>query len=50
VNELAVRLSRKSKLPLGAALIAGSTVFLTFPALWIVFIGPALVIFIQHPS
>ena len=50
LNEFAVRLSRKGKLPIGAALIAVSTVFLTFPALWIAFLGPALVVFIQHPS
>jgi hypothetical protein len=50
VNEFAVRLSRKGKLPVGAALIAVSTAFLTFPALWIVFLGPALVVLFQHPS
>ncbi len=49
-NEFAIRLSRKGKLPIGLALVAVSTVFLTFPALWIVFIGPALIAFIQHPS
>lgn len=50
VNELAVRLSRKGKLPVGALLIVVSTIFLTFPALWIVFVGPALVVLLQHPS
>jgi hypothetical protein len=50
VNELAVRLCRKGKVPVGAALIAASTVLLTFPALWLVLIGPALVVFIEHPS
>ena len=50
MNDFAVRLFRRGKLPVGALLIAVSTIFLTFPALWIVFIGPALVVFIQHPS
>jgi hypothetical protein len=45
-NELAIRLSRKGNLPIGTALIAASTVFLTFPALWLVLIGPAVVIYI----
>ena len=50
VNEFAIRLSRKGMLPIGAALVAISTVLLPFPALWMVFIGPALVVFIQHPA
>ncbi|HET7421175.1 MAG TPA: hypothetical protein VFL27_12410 [Candidatus Dormibacteraeota bacterium] len=50
VNEYAIRLSRRGRWPIGALLIAATTMFLTFPALWIVFLGPALVVLLQQPS
>jgi hypothetical protein len=47
VNQVAVGLVRRGKLAIGAALVAVSTVFLTFPALWIVFLGPAVLILVE---
>jgi hypothetical protein len=50
VNRVAVRLSRNGKLAIGAPLVAVSTFFLTFPALWIVLLGPAVLILIERPA
>ena len=50
LTEVAIRMWRKGRVGLGALVAVASLVFLAFPALWLVLLGPALVILIQRPQ
>jgi hypothetical protein len=47
VSAVAARFVRGGRILLGLVLSLTSLVFCTFPALWLVFLGPAVLIFIQ---
>jgi len=50
LSEVAIRMWHKGRVGAGALVAVASLVFCAFPALWLVLIGPALVILIQKPQ
>src|SRR5438445_10965462 len=50
LTEIAIRMWHKGRVGVGALVAVASLVFCAFPALWLVLLGPALVILIQKPQ
>jgi drug/metabolite transporter (DMT)-like permease len=50
LTEVAIRMWHRGKVGVGTLVAVASLVFCAFPALWLVLLGPAVVILIQKPQ
>lgn len=50
LTEVAIRMWHRGRVGVGALVGVASLVFCAFPALWLVLLGPALVIVIEKPQ
>jgi len=50
LTEVAIRMWHKGRIALGTLVAVASLLFCAFPALWLVLLGPAIVVIIQKPQ